>query len=541
MPKLTIDHREVEVPEGTTVLDAARKLGIDIPALCFREGCSPSTSCLSCLVRIGDGDRLVPSCATAAAEGMRVESETEAVRQARRTALELLLSDHLGDCVAPCQFGCPAQMDIPTMLRQIAAGQLREAVATVKRDIALPAVLGRICPAPCEKVCRRGDLDAAVSICLLKRLVADLDLASGDPYVPACQPATGKRVAIVGAGPTGLSAAYYLRRAGHDCTLFDANPMPGGRLLDDTADGKLARDVLETEVATITRLGIAVERAMIGPNLTPGQGDSPIFVSTTTGTVPDAGLADLRARFDAVLIACGATALGQAHGWGLPVAQRGIEVKPRTFETSVPGIFAAGSAIRGKVLVVRSVADGKEAAAAIDQFLGGLPVTGSAEPFSTKIGRMHGEELARFAAGSATTPRREPTAGLDVGLSLAEGAEQAGRCLHCDCRGLTSCKLRHYAALYNAHPRRFKDDRRAFQQDAQHAEVIYEPGKCIDCGLCIQITAAAGESLGLTFVGRGFDVRVAVPLDRSLAEALTKVAAECVAACPTAALAWKSQ
>ena len=124
-------------------------------------------------------------------------------------------------------------------------------------------------------------------------------------------------------------------------------------------------------------------------------------------------------------------------------------------------------------------------------------------------------------------------------MTLAEGVEQAARCLHCDCRGVISCKLRKYAAQYKAHPRRFKGERRTFQQDAQHAEVIFEPGKCIDCGLCIQIAAAAGEPLGLTFVGRGFDVRVAVPLDRPLSEALTKVAAECVAACPTAALAWK--
>ena len=120
------------------------------------------------MVRINGNGQLVPSCATLAAEGMQVESETKAVRQVRRTALELLLSDHLGDCMAPCQFGCPAQMDIPTMLRQIVAGQWREAIATVKRDIALPAILGRICPAPCEKVCRRGDLDGAVSICLLE-------------------------------------------------------------------------------------------------------------------------------------------------------------------------------------------------------------------------------------------------------------------------------------------------------------------------------------------------------------------------------------
>ena len=126
-------------------------------------------------------------------------------------------------------------------------------------------------------------------------------------------------------------------------------------------------------------------------------------------------------------------------------------------------------------------------------------------------------------------------------MTLTEGSRQAARCLHCDCRGLRSCKLRKYAALYNAQPRRYKAERRVFQQDWRHAEVIYESGKCIDCGLCIQIAAAAGEPLGLTFVGRGFDVRVAVPLDRPLAEALTKAAAECVAACPTAALAWKSR
>jgi len=82
MPKLTIDQREVEVPEGATVLDAARTLGIDVPALCFREGCKASTSCLACLVRIDGQQRLVPSCATRAGEGMQVESETAAVHEA---------------------------------------------------------------------------------------------------------------------------------------------------------------------------------------------------------------------------------------------------------------------------------------------------------------------------------------------------------------------------------------------------------------------------------------------------------------------------
>jgi ferredoxin len=407
------------------------------------------------------------------------------------------------------------------MLRQIAAGDMSAAIATVKRDIALPAVLGRICPAPCEKACRRGVADAAVSICQLKRLVADVDLASGEPYRPPCQPSPGRRVAIVGAGPTGLSAAYYLAQQGHACTLFDENATPGGRLLRETTEAELPRDVLAAEIGTILRLGIQLHvNARID--------DLPAFDR-------------LHKDFDAVLVATGATAGQQAAAWGLRAGPRGVQIKAATFETSLPGVFAAGNAIRGKGMVIRSAADGKEAAVAISQYLAGETVAGEAVPFSTKIGRMEADEFRPMLGLAGATPRQEPSGGVSAGYSAAEGAEQAARCIHCDCRGLNTCKLRKYAALYGAEPRRYKAERRKFEQDSQHAEVLFEPGKCIDCGLCIQIAAAAGEPLGLTFIGRGFDVRVGVPLDHSLAEALHKVAAECVAACPTAALAWKRE
>ncbi len=533
MPKLSIDHRQVEVPPGATVLDAARKLGIDLPALCFRDGCEASTSCLVCMVKIAGHDRFAPACATAAAEGMEVESETQEVHQLRRNALELLLSDHLGDCLAPCWFACPARMDIPQMLRQIAAGQLRQAIATVKRDIALPAVLGRICPAPCERACRRSGLDGAVAICLLRRYVADVDMASGDPYMPPCRPPTGRRVAIVGAGPTGLAAAHYLAQQGHAATIFDEGRQAGGRLRQESRE-RLPSEVLDAEIALV--LGLGVE-------LRPG---------TRIGR--DAALADLRQEFDAVLLACGAHAgthtgdcpdfrvakMGlspsAAPANTLATTPLGILIDKDTFATSLAGVFAAGNAVHGRGLVVRSVADGKEAAAAIGRFLaaGSVAVPSA---FSTKIGRMEHGELVQLAAGSSPEPRLDRPTG---GYTAAEAAAQAARCMHCDCRGLHSCKLRHYAALYGAHPRRYKAPRRPFQQDASHPEVIFEPGKCIDCGLCIQIAAAAGETLGLSFVGRGFDVRVAVPLGGFLGEALRKAAADCIAACPTAALAWKT-
>ena len=149
MPTLRIDNREIEIADGSTILDAAAKLAIEIPTMCFLRTLKPSTSCMLCLVKVLGRDDLLPSCGTLAEQGMDVQTDTEEIRQARRMALELLLSDHVGDCLGPCQPACPAKMNIPLMLRQIAAAQYPQAIATIKRDIALPAVLGRICPAPC--------------------------------------------------------------------------------------------------------------------------------------------------------------------------------------------------------------------------------------------------------------------------------------------------------------------------------------------------------------------------------------------------------
>jgi NADH dehydrogenase/NADH:ubiquinone oxidoreductase subunit G len=102
---ITIDGQEVASRPGQTVLAAARTLGIDIPALCYLEKCGPLNSCLVCVVKING--RLVPSCGTQVEPGMVVESESEEVHAARRTALELLFSDHVGDCLSPCQRLCP--------------------------------------------------------------------------------------------------------------------------------------------------------------------------------------------------------------------------------------------------------------------------------------------------------------------------------------------------------------------------------------------------------------------------------------------------
>ena len=518
MPKITIDGREVEVPAGATILDAAEKIGISIPTMCHLRGQRATTSCMVCVVKVKGANGLVPACGALACDGMEVGNNCAEVLDARRAAIELLLSDHVGDCVGPCRTGCPAHMDIPQMIRQIAAGQLKEAIATVKRDIALPAVLGRICPAPCEKVCRRRQHDEAVSICLLKRYVADADLQSSNPYSPPPSARHAKRIAVIGAGPTGLAATYYLRQSGFDCTVFDDHDEPGGMLRYGVPETDLPRDVLKAEIAQITRLGVAFHL------------DMRVGVAVS--------MAEVRRQFDAVFIAAGELKPEDVKSLGVEASPEGVQVDSRTHMTSVPGVFAGGAVVRRHRLAVRAVADGKAAAESIRQYLTGGQVVGTEHVFNSRMGKLQEGEMELFLRSANDEKRREPSS-YSGGFSREEAVAESLRCLHCDCRKPNACLLRQYAQAHDARQTRYKADRRRFIQRTEHPDVIYEPGKCISCGICIRIAAAHNEKLGLTFVGRGFDVRVAVPFDATLAEGLQVAGAQCVQACPTGALAFK--
>jgi NADPH-dependent glutamate synthase beta subunit-like oxidoreductase/ferredoxin len=502
-------------------MEAAASMGIAIPSMCFHAGYSNHPSCMVCLVKDCDRDQLVPSCAMTVHEGMHILTGSDEVTEARREALELLLSDHAGDCEAPCRLSCPAFMDIPLMNRLIASGDFEQALKIIRSEIALPLILGYICPAPCEKACKRRQIDKPVSICLLKRSAAQYHERqnNGLPPVPKTN---GKTVAIIGTGPAGLSAAFYLLRSGHACTLFDQHEKAGGSLQYNIPEDVLPREIIDTETRIIRQMGAQFS---LGLNVT-----REIFQNNIEG------------KFDAVVLASGTMTPGHAGIFGIQPDEHGQFVDKKTLRTSLPGIFACGNIIREQKMAVHSVAQGKLAAHQVALFLG-TPETAPFRPgFNSVIGPLFETEWQEYLRESIPDQRVEPAGGLIAGFSRDEAIHEARRCMHCDCRKPATCKLRLYADEYDANRKRFAgQQRKLITRSVQHDLVVYEQEKCIRCGLCVDITRAHGESVGMTFVARGFDVHISVPFSGTVKEAITTTAGECVAACPTGALSWKDR
>lgn len=374
---LTIDGREVGVERGTTLLEAARSVGIEIPTLCSRPDLKLSSSlgsCRLCVVEVEGGEwRFPSSCKVSVREGMVVRTQTPLVKELRRSHLIALLSalppprikgrtllelaqtfgvkeediapfqgkessvdrsqplfnhepqrcilcglcvyvcreardvgaidfifqkgalavgpypkDSLdengcrfcGACVevcptaamtyrpegiagddagvAPCSFACPAEIDVPRYIRLVGERRFAEAVEVIREKVPFPGVLGRVCAHPCETKCLRTELNDPIAIAALKRAAAERDPQLWRTPEPLA-PASGKAVAVVGSGPAGLTAAYYLARLGHSVTVYEALPEAGGMMRVGIPEYRLPRMVVFLEIERIKRAGVIVK------------------------------------------------------------------------------------------------------------------------------------------------------------------------------------------------------------------------------------------------------------------------------------------
>ncbi|GLV56902.1 hypothetical protein KDH_37410 [Dictyobacter sp. S3.2.2.5] len=260
-PSLTIsiDGRVLKAYEGQTILSVAIDNGItDIPNLCNDEKLEPTSACRMCLVHIEGIERPLPSCNTPVSPNMVVTTTSDELFHLRRTNLEVMLSDHNAYCQPPCQVDCPTHIDIPGYLELIAQGAMKEAARLVKEVLPFPFVLGLTCPAPCQKACRRMLVDEEIAICRMHGHAAETCLLDAPmPYVQ--DPPTGKKVAIIGAGPAGLSCAYYLALRGHYCKIFDMQPQPGGMLRYGIPEYRLPKDMMDRELEHVWQLGVDLQ------------------------------------------------------------------------------------------------------------------------------------------------------------------------------------------------------------------------------------------------------------------------------------------
>ncbi|QYJ89266.1 formate dehydrogenase subunit alpha [Shewanella halotolerans] len=294
MIELTFDGQVVKANRGEDLLTCAKAAGIAIPNLChlgkqLDDKLAGKQDCNLCYVEVRDekGDfHTVKACKTQVEAPLEVITHSAALSKRRQAALKHLLSDHFADCEAPCQQACPAGVDVQSYLLHIAQGNHKKAVKVIKQTLPLPLSIGRVCPAFCESACRRGELDEPLAIRQLKRHAADLDLDSEDTYVPPKAPATGKRVAIIGSGPAGISAGYYLSNAGHEVTIFESMPKAGGWLRYGIPEYRLPKQILDREIDLLCQNGLVIQ--------------------TDTRLGRDIHLKELVNQFDAVCLAIGA-------------------------------------------------------------------------------------------------------------------------------------------------------------------------------------------------------------------------------------------
>lgn len=297
-------ERRIEAsPSGLCPIDMSRAF----LELCHAQSCG---KCVPCRVGLGQLKKLISDVLDGSATMETLDLMEETAKSIMETAdcaigyeaanmiYKGLIGFHdeyvahieLGRCnckyqqPVPCVSLCPAGVDIPGYIALVHEGRYQDAIRLIRKDNPFPTTCGFICEHPCEARCRRNIVDDAINIRGLKRMAADL---AGKVEPPVCQPATGKRVAIVGGGPGGLSAAYYLQLMGHQVVVYEMHPRLGGMLRYGIPNYRLPKNRLDDDIDAILATGVQVKHGLrIGQDIT---------------------INELREQYDAVLITIGAS------------------------------------------------------------------------------------------------------------------------------------------------------------------------------------------------------------------------------------------
>ncbi|MEK0275612.1 formate dehydrogenase subunit alpha [Vibrio vulnificus] len=286
MIQIVIDGKYRIVEAGQTVLQAAKVCGVEIPSLCGMNRSGEKIPCDLCVVEVESGGPR-RACELEVYNGLTVKTQSEALSAHRKQALNRIMSDHYADYEAPCKTACPAGVDIQSYLYHIAQNDHQKAIEVIKRTLPMPLSIGRVCPAFCESECRRSLVDDAIAIRQLKRHAADADLAAQEAYTPEKKADKNKRVAIVGSGPGGLTAGYYLTNEGYQVDVFEAMPQAGGWLRYGIPEYRLPKSILDKEIELMCRNGMAIH--------------------TDKKLGRDISLSQLSQAYDAVCLAVGAS------------------------------------------------------------------------------------------------------------------------------------------------------------------------------------------------------------------------------------------
>ncbi len=295
MIEIVIDGKYRIVEEGLTLLEAAKVCGVEIPSLCGMNKSNEKVPCDLCVVEVESGGTK-RACELEVYRGLNVVTQSEQLSEHRRKALNRIMADHYADCEAPCKTACPAGVDIQSYLYHIAQNDHQKAIEVIKRTLPMPLSIGRVCPAFCESECRRSLVDEPIAIRQLKRHAADADLSAHEAYVPEKKPSKGLNIAVVGSGPGGLTAGYYLSNEGYDVTVFESMPKAGGWLRYGIPEYRLPKDILDKEIELMCRNGMQV------------------YTNQKLGV--DFTLSQLSEEYDAVCLAVGASQAVEMHYTG---------------------------------------------------------------------------------------------------------------------------------------------------------------------------------------------------------------------------------